>query len=93
MGSFEPNAFGLYDVLGNVMEMTEDCSHENYRGAPTDGSPWVTGSDACRSGRVARGGSWGHAASISRATHRLRTQVGNRDKWAQGFRVAGGIVR
>lgn len=55
VGSFEPNAFGLYDVLGNVLEWTEDCWHEDYTGAPADGSPWTSGD--CNA-RVLRGGSW-----------------------------------
>ena len=56
VGSYEPNAFGLFDVLGNVWEWGADCWHENYAGAPVDGSAWLTGGD-CRV-RVMRGGSW-----------------------------------
>ena len=37
IGSFRPNAFGLYDMLGNVWEWVEDCWHDSYAGAPTDG--------------------------------------------------------
>ena len=55
VGSFEPNAFGLYDVLGNVWEWTDDCWNGSYAGAPTDGSPWASGD--CTQ-RVLRGGSW-----------------------------------
>src|SRR6516162_8380458 len=55
VGSFQPNALGLYDMVGNVWEWVEDCYHENYNGAPTDGSAWT--SDDCRH-RVARGGAW-----------------------------------
>jgi formylglycine-generating enzyme required for sulfatase activity len=54
VGSFAPNAFGLHDMHGNVSEWVEDCYHDNYSRAPTDGSPWTTGD--CR--RVVRGGSW-----------------------------------
>ena len=55
VGSYRANAFGLYDMLGNVGEWTEDCLNENYTNAPTDGSVWTTGN--C-SRRVVRGGSW-----------------------------------
>ena len=41
VGSFAPNKFGLYDMVGNVLEWTEDCLHENYNGAPADGSAWL----------------------------------------------------
>src|SRR6185436_13912074 len=44
VGSFSPNAFGLYDMHGNIWEWAEDCYVENYDGAPTDGSAIVNGS-------------------------------------------------
>jgi formylglycine-generating enzyme required for sulfatase activity len=56
VGSFKPNAFGLYDMHGNVHEWVEDVWHENYSGAPVDGSAWLDGGG--RSWRVFRGGSW-----------------------------------
>ena len=43
VGSFAPNAFGLYDVLGNVRERTEDCWSDSYTGAPTNGSARQSG--------------------------------------------------
>jgi formylglycine-generating enzyme required for sulfatase activity/energy-coupling factor transporter ATP-binding protein EcfA2 len=55
VGSFPPNAFGLYDMAGNLYQWVQDCTHDDYDDAPTDGSAW-TGKD-CR-GRVMRGGSW-----------------------------------
>ena len=55
-GSFEPNAFGLYDLHGNVDEWVEDCWHDNYEGAPSDGSAWTSGGDSSRA--VVRGGCW-----------------------------------
>ncbi|ABG51318.1 protein of unknown function DUF323 [Trichodesmium erythraeum IMS101] len=56
VGEFPPNAFGLYDMHGNVWEWCQDVVHSNYDGAPVDGSAWVNGGDS--SGRVLRGGSW-----------------------------------
>ena len=52
---FEPNAFGIYQMHGNVSEWVEDRWHETYQGAPSDGSAWTNGPDARR---VLRGGSW-----------------------------------
>ncbi|MCI0600845.1 MAG: formylglycine-generating enzyme family protein, partial [Beijerinckiaceae bacterium] len=56
-GSFKPNAFGLYDMHGNVWEWVEDTPHANYEGAPRNGSAWVEGAES--TSRVVRGGSWG----------------------------------
>jgi formylglycine-generating enzyme required for sulfatase activity len=56
VGSFKPNAFGLYDMHGNVWQWVQDCYKDNYEGAPTNGSAWAA---SCDSGlRVVRGGSW-----------------------------------
>ena len=55
VGMYEPNAFGLHDTLGNIAEFVQDCEHETYAGAPTDGSAWVEA--GCKA-RVLRGGSW-----------------------------------
>jgi formylglycine-generating enzyme required for sulfatase activity len=56
VGSFKPNAWGLFDTTGNVWSWTQDCWHRRYNGAPTDGRAWETGCDD--SARVLRGGSW-----------------------------------
>jgi formylglycine-generating enzyme required for sulfatase activity len=55
IGSFPPNGFGLYDIYGNVWEAVEDCANDNYRGAPKDGSAWLSGD--CKH-RIRRGGSF-----------------------------------
>lgn len=84
VGSFAPNAFGLYDVLGNVSEWTQDCWNESYRGAPTDGRAWESG-DCDR--RVLRGGSWFIGAWFLRSANRSRNLPDSRDMY-YGFRVA-----
>jgi formylglycine-generating enzyme required for sulfatase activity len=53
--SFAPNPWGLYQVHGNVYDWVEDCWHDNYDGAPSDGSAWL--SESC-SGHVLRGGAF-----------------------------------
>ena len=55
VGSFEPNAFGLFDTAGNAGEWVADCWHDSYQGAPNDGSVWAGGD--CDS-HVSRDGSW-----------------------------------
>ena len=55
VGSFAANAWGVYDMHGNVREWVQDCWNENYEGAPADGSAWE--SEDC-SYRVTRGGAW-----------------------------------
>ncbi len=79
----EPNAFGLYDMSGNVWEWVEDSYHDNYVGAPTDGSAWEGGS----SSRVLRGGSWGKNPKFSRAASRSKFAADYRD-FSYGFRLA-----
>jgi len=56
VGSFPPNAFGLYDMHGNVWEWCQDVYHDNYNGAPTDGSAWESKVDSME--RLLRGGCW-----------------------------------
>ena len=82
--SFPPNPFGLYDMLGNVMDWTEDCWHDNYNGAPTDGTAWRSGS--CR-GHVVHGGSWDASLSVVRSAARRAILTSWRIT-SFGFRVA-----
>ena len=85
VGSFSANAFGLYDMHGNVWEWTQDCWNKNYEGAPIDGSAWLSG--GC-SQRVLRGGSWLYDPNYLRSANRVRNTTGNRDSYFNGFRLA-----
>ena len=87
VGSYDANAFGLFDVLGNVREWTEDCWHETYAGAPRDGSAWTSGGNCGR--RVARGGSWVNPPRDLRSAARSSGATGNLEgSPGTGFRVA-----
>jgi formylglycine-generating enzyme required for sulfatase activity len=68
--SFAANQFGLYQMVGNVWQWTEDCAHNSYNDAPADGSAWVTGGDCAI--RVVRGGSWFDPPYVLRSTARNR---------------------
>ncbi len=80
-----PNAWGLYDMSGNVWEWVEDCWNGSYNGAPSDGSAWTSGS--C-SELVLRGGSWDGNPQDVRATIRDRGAPGLRYSDDVGFRLA-----
>jgi formylglycine-generating enzyme required for sulfatase activity len=84
VGSFEANAFGLCDMIGNVWEWLQDCWNETYTGAPDDGRSWERG-DCGR--RVVRGGSWSVPPVLARAAFRFRDGPGIRND-SQGFRLA-----
>ena len=84
VGSYEPNAFDLYDTLGNVAEWMADCWWPNYVGAPTDGAPRTDG--AC-SRRVNRGGTWTSSPTGLRSAYREADRPTNRVV-DLGFRVA-----
>lgn len=88
VGSFGPNPFGLYDILGNVWQWTSDCWNENYVGAPRDGSPWATGN--CER-HVMRGGCWSNSPAFVRSATRAAADAGGENyDYASyvGFRVA-----
>ncbi len=71
VGSFGvANAFGLYDMHGNVWEWCQDHWHDNYEGAPTDGSMWSDNDD--NDCRLLRGGSWQFVPQLCRSA--CRTQ-------------------
>ncbi|BDM82839.1 formylglycine-generating enzyme family protein [Acaryochloris marina] len=78
------NAFGLSDMHGNVFEWCQDHWHENYNGAPNDGSAWL--SDDESSSRTRRGGSWNYPPRNCRSAYRLYSFPELRDDLI-GFRV------
>ena len=83
-GSYRANSFGLFDVLGNVEEWTQDCWNGNYHGAPTDGRAWAAGDCSLR---VVRGGSWDDAPVALDASYRVGSPTVIR-VYRRGFRVA-----
>ncbi|MEJ2179614.1 MAG: formylglycine-generating enzyme family protein [Gammaproteobacteria bacterium] len=87
VGSFEPNAWGLYDVHGNIFEWTRDCWHTNYVGAPDDESGWMYEGDnvECER-RVLRGGSWSGRPADIRSAARSRNFANFKSIFI-GFRV------
>ena len=85
VGAYRENGFGVHDVLGNVWELTEDCWHESYEGAPTDGSAWI-GSGYCGVA-VVRGGGWVDGPSWIRSAIRAWIEADLRSIEV-GFRVA-----
>jgi formylglycine-generating enzyme required for sulfatase activity len=84
VGSFQPNAFGLYDMHGNVWEWVEDCYQDSYKNAPTNGSARL--SAYCHSHAI-RGGSWRSSPGDLRSAYRIKSDSSYRDD-TQGFRVA-----
>ena len=85
VGQKQPNAFGLYDMHGNVWEWTQDCWHGTYAGAPTDGSVWTAGCSG--NYRVLRGGSWINFPAYLRSAIRVRNYPDVRI-YIIGFRLA-----
>lgn len=79
------NPWGIYDMLGNVWEWTQDAWHDSYHEAPSDGSAWET-TDAGAE-RVVRGGSWGSVARLCRSAFRDRSAPADRNDYL-GFRCA-----
>jgi formylglycine-generating enzyme required for sulfatase activity len=84
VGSFAPNQFGLHDMNGSVWEWVQDCWHNSYKGAPTDGHAWEESN--CRV-RVIRGASWRDGASYMPTTTRFKYDAAVRQS-QNGFRIA-----
>jgi len=85
VGSFKPNAFDLFDMLGNVREWLQDCYTASYRGRPADGRAWQW-AGGCEL-RGVRGGSWATRPADTRASARGAELQGLRQS-DLGFRVA-----
>lgn len=86
VASFPPNPFGLYDMHGNVWEWVEDCWHQDYDDAPTDGSAWLGTAGNCQY-HVMRGGTWHGMVSYMRSAYRFRYPQQTRTG-GLGFRLA-----
>ena len=84
VGEKKINAFGLYDMHGNVLEWCEDRWHDNYHGAPSDGSAWLSGGG---DSRVYRGGCYSDSSGRTRSASRSYGGVDSRLDY-YGFRVA-----
>jgi len=84
VGSFAANAFNLYDMAGNVWQWVQDCYHDGYDGALTNGLAWTSG-DCSR--RVIRGGSWISKPQLLRSAGRFWNHADSRGNLL-GFRVA-----
>ncbi len=78
VGSFPPNAWGIYDMHGNAFEWVKDCWHPDYTGAPKDASPRLDGN--CQV-RVIRGGSWYYYSRMSKSANRQKNPAAVKSYW------------
>ena len=87
VGQFQSNKYGLYDMIGNVMELTDDCYNSSFASAPTNGKPWNSGN--CNV-RVIRGAAFNYGAEYLRSSKRNTVEKSGR-KIDIGFRLAHSI--
>jgi len=90
VGKFKPNAFGLYDMVGNAWEWTDDCFHQDLTDAPINGTPWREEDGGECIFRIPKGGSWISGIAWSRAAVRSRDGA-HYKSFMLGFRVAAEI--
>lgn len=83
VGSYEPNAFGLYDMIGNLTEWTDDCWNPDHSGRPENAGTRFSG-DCSR--RILRGGTWAYPSEFLRSAYRFQFELDHRDN-GLGFRV------
>jgi formylglycine-generating enzyme required for sulfatase activity len=95
VGMYRPNAFGLYDMLGNAGELIEDCDHSTYENAPGDGSAWTEGCTLFHGGKMAihRGGNFNSGRVYAGPTVRGHAGLDNRSSIGEGFRIAEDVER
>ncbi|WP_305825272.1 formylglycine-generating enzyme family protein [Massilia brevitalea] len=86
VGMYPANAFGLYDVIGNVAEWVADCQHPDYAGAPADGSAWTRGCEG--EYFITRGGAYSGSRLVLRSAARGHGGRTNASSLGEGFRLA-----
>ncbi len=92
VGRFKPNSFGLYDMVGNAWEWTNDCFQTDLTSAPVDGTSWIDNTEEACTWRTPKGGSWISGITWSRAAVRSRDGADYRS-FMLGFRVAAVIKK
>src|SRR5262249_33210636 len=75
VGKFKPNAFGVYDTIGNLSEWVDDCWHPNFEGAPAQASSWREQNDGDCNQHVHRGGAFSDLSSRLRSAFRYVNRV------------------
>ena len=87
VGTQQTNGLGLHDMSGNVWEWVQDCWHDDYQHAPTNGSAWLEANDGSCGTRVRRGGGWTNAPMSLRSSFRNGYSADSRSIQI-GFRLA-----